>query len=252
MQKEQIKKVAKQNLKEWGIVLGGFAVVSCFLIQPFKIPSGSMVPTLLVGDFLFVNKYCYGYSNDSFRIGTFTIPLPKITTRLMGNEQPKAGEVIVFRNEKDHNLNYIKRVIGVPGDKIELKQGMVYINDKALKIKEIGEFSIMDKNEYVVHKKYIEKLPNGYEHVIIKRVDFVMASLDNVGPFIVPDGHYFVMGDNRDNSQDSRVMEKVGFVPLNNIMGRAMFIFFSSECSWYEVLKWPFSMRFERFFTSIK
>ena len=135
MQKEQIKKVAKQNLTEWGIVLGGFAVVSCFLIQPFKIPSGSMVPTLLVGDFLFVNKYCYGYSNDSFRIGTFTIPLPKITTRLMGNEQPKAGEVIVFRNEKDHNLNYIKRVIGVPGDKIELKQGMVYINDKTATFK---------------------------------------------------------------------------------------------------------------------
>ncbi len=252
MQKEQIKKTVKQNIKEWIVVLGIFVAVSCFLIQPFKIPSGSMIPTLLVGDFLFVNKYCYGYSNDSFRIGTFTFPLPKITNRLMGGNRPQAGDVVVFRNGKDHDLNYIKRVIGVPGDKIELKDGIVYINDKALELREVGEFSITDKSEYIVHKKYIEKLPNGYEHVIIKRMNFGNGALDNVGPFVVPEGHYFMMGDNRDNSQDSRVQEKVGFVPFNHIMGKAMFIFFSSSCAWYEVLKWPFSMRFERFFTKIR
>lgn len=252
MQKEQMKKIVKQNIKEWVVVLGTFVAVSCLLVQPFKIPSGSMVPTLLVGDFLLVNKYCYGYSNDSFRIGTFTLPLPKITSRLMGSNKPKVGDVVVFRNEKDQNLNYIKRIIGTPGDKIELKNGIVHINDVALELKEVGEFSLMDKGEYVIHKKYIEKLPNGYEHIIIKRVDFGKGSLDNVGPFIVPEGQYFMMGDNRDNSQDSRVMEKVGFVPLNNIMGKAMYIFFSSSCSWYEVLKWPFSMRFERFLTKIR
>ena len=170
----------------------------------------------------------------------------------MSNNAPKAGEVVVFRNEKDRNLNYIKRVIGVPGDKIELREGIVYINDKALETRDAGEFSIMDRNEYIVYRKYIEKLPNGYEHVIIKRGEFGQNMLDNVGPFIVPEGHYFMMGDNRDNSQDSRVMEKVGFIPLESIMGRAECLFFSSSCAWYEVLKWIFSIRFERFFTAIR
>ena len=248
----EMKKSFLQNLKEWAIVLTSFVLVSCFLFQPFKIPSGSMIPTLLVGDFLIVNKFCYGYSNDSFRIGTFTFPLPKITKRLMMNKLPQAGEVIVFRNENDRNLNYIKRIIGVPGDKIELKNGIVYVNDKPLEVKEAGQFSIIDRSEYVVFKKYIEKLPNGYEHVIIKKYDFGQVPLDNVGPFVVPEGHYFMMGDNRDNSQDSRVMEKVGFVPLSHILGRAECIFFSSSCSLFEVLKWPFSIRFERFFTMIK
>ena len=246
------KKTLAANIKEWIVVLSTFIVISCFLFQPFKIPSGSMIPTLLVGDFLIVNKFCYGYSNDSFRIGTFTFPLPKITKRLMMSKTPQAGEVVVFRNEKDRNLNYIKRVIGVPGDKIELKDGVVHINDKPLELKEAGEYSIIDRDEYVVYKKYIETLPNGYEHVIIKRYGFGQIPLDNVGPFIVPEGHYFMMGDNRDNSQDSRVMEKVGFIPLNNILGRAECLFFSSSCSLFEVLKWPFSMRFERFFTLIK
>jgi signal peptidase I len=211
-----------------------------------------MIPTLLVGDFLIVNKYCYGYSNDSFRIGTFTFPLPKIESRLFSNNLPKQGEVVVFRNEKDRNQNYIKRIIGMPGDKIQLIDGVVHINDKVAELKEAGEYSIIDKDEYVVFKKYIEKLPNGYEHVIIKRVDFGQCPLDNVGPFIVPEGCYFMMGDNRDNSQDSRVMEAVGFIPLNHILGRAECLFFSSSCSIFEILKWPFSIRFERIFNIIR
>lgn len=246
------KKSLKENIKEWVVVLSTFVVISCFLFQPFKIPSGSMVPTLLVGDFLIVNKFCYGYSNDSFRIGTFTFPLPKIANRFMMLNLPKAGEVVVFRNEKDRNLNYIKRIIGVPGDKIEVKNGIVHINDKPLELKEDGDFSIIENGEYVVYKRYMETLPNGYKHVIIKRYGFGNIPLDNVGPFVVPEGHYFMMGDNRDNSQDSRVMEKVGFIPINHIMGRAECLFFSSSCSLFEVFKWPFSMRFERFFTLIK
>lgn len=247
-----MKKSFAQNVKEWVVVLATFALISCFLFQPFKIPSGSMIPTLLVGDFLIVNKFCYGYSNDSFRIGTFTFPLPKINKRLMIDNLPKAGEVVVFRDEKDDDKNYIKRVIGVPGDKIELKNGIVHINDKPLELEEAGEYSIIDNNEYVVYKKYFETLPNGYKHVIIKRYGFGQSPLDNVGPFVVPEGHYFMMGDNRDNSQDSRVMEKVGFIPLNHIMGRAECLFFSTSCTLFEVFKWPFSMRFERFFTLIK
>lgn len=241
-----------KNIKEWIIVLTSFTLVSCFLFQPFKIPSGSMIPTLLVGDFLIVNKFCYGYSNDSFRIGTFTFPLPQITKRLLSDNLPQRGEVVVFRNEKDRNMNYIKRIIGLPGDKIEIINGVVNINDKPVQLKESGEYSTIENQDYIVYKKYIETLPNGYEHVIIKRFNFGEAMLDNVGPFFVPEGHYFMMGDNRDNSQDSRVMEAVGFIPLNNIMGRAECLFFSSSCSIWEVFKWPFSLRFERFFTSIK
>lgn len=240
------------NIKEWIIVLTSFVVVSCFLIQPFKIPSGSMIPTLLVGDFLVVNKFVYGYSNDSFRIGTFSIPLPKITKRLFSENTPKQGEVVVFRNPKDRDHNYIKRVIGTPGDKIQIINGVVNINDKPCDLKEDNDYSIIENEQYVVYKKYIETLPNGYKHVIIKKFPFGQGGLDNVGPFVIPEGHYFMMGDNRDNSQDSRVIEAVGFVPLERIMGRAELIFFSSSCSIFEVLKWPFSMRFERFFNLIR
>ncbi|MDR1233665.1 MAG: signal peptidase I [Holosporales bacterium] len=246
------KEIIWKNVKEWLWILFGFVVGTSFLYQPFKIPSGSMIPTLLIGDFLIVNKFCYGYSNDSFRIGTFTFPLPKITKRLFGDSLPQRGDVVVFRNEKDDDQNYIKRVIGIPGDKIELKGGIVYINDVPVELREDGEFSNLENDEYVIYKKYIEKLPNGYEHVIIAKFPLGDGRLDNVGPFLVPEGHYFMMGDNRHNSLDSRVMESVGFIPLDRIMGRAECLFFSSSCSLFAVLDWPFSMRFERFFTPIK
>lgn len=241
-----------KNIKEWVVVLGSFGVISCFLFQPFKIPSGSMIPTFLVGDFLVVNKFVYGYSNNSFRFGTFNVPLPKIEKRLFSEKTPERGEVVVFRNEKDRDNNYIKRVIGLPGDKMQLINGVVHINDKPVILKEAGEYSAIENEELVIHKKYMEVLPNGCEHVIIKRDEFGAGHLDNVGPFIVPSGHYFMMGDNRDNSTDSRVMEAVGFVPLDNIMGRAEMIFFSSSCSWTEILKWPFSIRYERILTFVK
>ncbi|MDR1365045.1 MAG: signal peptidase I [Holosporales bacterium] len=241
------------SVKEWGWTLLALITVSCFLFQPFKIPSGSMTPTLLVGDFLIVNKYCYGYSNQSFRIGTFTLPLPKFSKRLFGGSPPKRGDIVVFRNEKDGNKNYIKRIIGLPGDKIQIINGVVHINDSPANLAPDGEYSLIDEDgEYTIFKKYIETLPNGYPHVIIKKDEFGRGGLDNVGPFDVPEDHYFMMGDNRDNSQDSRVIEMVGFVPLSNVMGRAECIFFSSKCSIWEVFKWPFSMRFERFCTALK
>lgn len=246
-----LKKIWKE-LKSWIGIFCVFVLVNFFLFQPFKIPSGSMIPTLLVGDFLVVNKFCYGYSNASFRMGSFTFPLPTFKERLFSDNLPKRGDVVVFRNEKDRDLNYIKRVIGLPGDTIELKKGIVYINDNPCEVREDGEYSIMDENEYLTFQKYQEKLPNGVEHVIIKRVGFGDARLDNVGPFVVPEGYYFMMGDNRDMSSDSRVMESVGFIPLKNIMGRAEAIFFSSSCKIYEFFKWPFSIRFNRMLTPIK
>jgi signal peptidase I len=243
---------AFKNAKEWISVLSLFTVVSCLIIQPFKIPSGSMIPTFLVGDFLLVNKFCYGYSNDSFRIGTFTFPLPNIKERILASGLPQQGDVVVFRNEKDKNQNYIKRIIGLPGDTIQLIDGVVNLNGKPVELKSDGEYSMIDDGDYIVYKKYIEKLPNGYEHVIIKRVEFGEGYLDNVGPFVIPEGHYFMMGDNRDNSQDSRVMETVGFIPIDRIMGKAFCIFFSTSCSLSEILKWLISIRVERIFTLVR
>lgn len=228
-----------------------FGIITSVSYQPFKIPSGSMIPTLLVGDFLLCDKFTYGYTNDSFRMWQFTLPLPKFKSRIMASSVPQQGDVIVFRNPKDEDKNYIKRIIGMPGDKIQIINGVVNINDKPCKITEEGSYSIMDRGSYDTYTKYTEELPNGYKHTFIKKFPFGQGGLDNVGPFTVPDGHYFVMGDNRDNSQDSRVMQYVGFIPLERIMGKAKWIFFSSSCELQEVFKWFFSMRFERFFTSI-
>ena len=243
----------KKSIKEWIYIILGFSIFNCLLFQPFKIPSGSMIPTLLVGDFLIVNKFTYGYSNDSFRIGEFTFPLPKINKRLFQSKLPQRGEVVVFRNEKDGDLNYIKRIIGLPGDKIQVIDGVVHINGNSVVLRQIEDFSIIENDAFVTYKQYMEKFPDSdFEHVIIKKYEFGKGSLDNVGPFDIPEGHYFMMGDNRDNSQDSRVMEAVGFIPLEKIMGRAEGLFFSSSCKIYEVFKWPFSIRYERMFTAIK
>lgn len=228
-----------------------FGFITSVSYQPFKIPSGSMIPTLLVGDFLLCDKFTYGITNNSFRLWQFTVPLPKFKKRILARTSPQYGDVIVFRNPKDKDKNYIKRIIGMPSDKVQIIDGVVHINDKPCKIKEEGSYSIMDRGSYDTYTKYIEELPNGCKHVFIKRFPFGQGVLDNVGPFYVPKDHYFAMGDNRDNSQDSRVPEYVGFIPLENIMGKAKWIFFSSSCEWYQVFKWFFSMRFERFFTSI-
>ena len=241
-----------KNLKELIISAGVLIFVSCVLFQPFKIPSGSMIPTFLVGDFLVVNKFCYGYCQNSFRIGKFNIPCPNISKRLLASKQPARGDVVVFRNEKHNDDNFIKRIIGMPGDEIQVIDGLVHINHQPVVLKPDGEYSLIENDQYITYKKYIEVLPNGYEHIMIKRDAFGAGSLDNVGPYIVPAGHYFVMGDNRDNSTDSRVLESVGYIPLNNILGKASLIFFSSSCSLFEIFKWPFSIRFERIPTIVR
>ncbi|MDR0695377.1 MAG: signal peptidase I [Holosporales bacterium] len=242
----------KALLKEWIKVATIIIVASFFGYQTFKIPSESMKPTLLVGDFIVVNKYCYGYSQDTFRIGTINVPFLNFKGRIFSCSLPQRGDVVVFRNEKDKNQNYIKRIIGLPGDTIQLKGGIVHINGEAAPLVDDGEYSDIENGEYFIQKKYIEQLPNGVNHVIIKREALGKGRLDNVGPYQVPLGHYFLMGDNRDNSQDSRVLESVGYIPIECIMGRADLIFFSSSCSWWEILKWPFSARYERILTQIK
>jgi signal peptidase I len=215
--------------------------------EPFSIPSGSMIPTLLVGDYLFVSKSSYGYSRYSFPLAVFAFE-----GRLKA-VMPKRGDVAVFRKPHNENIDYIKRVIGMPGDKIQVKDGRLYINHKIVKRTFIGEFKnkSLPDNAVVTYKRYRETLPEGRTHDIIERSDHEF--LDNTEVFTVPENHFFMMGDNRDGSQDSRVMAEVGYVPFDNFVGRAENIFFSvgDEAHIWEIWKWPTALRFKRFFQEI-
>jgi signal peptidase I len=196
-------------------------VVRTFLFQSFNIPSGSLIPTLLVGDYVFVSKYAYGYSKYSFPFNFIDF-----NGRVLGSE-PKRGEIAVFHNTKDQGKDYIKRVIGLPGDRIQMKEAVLYINDVAVKKERIGDFET-DKPSRVLRKvpSYRETLPNGISYTIIE-VDSGRGYLSHTAEYTVPAGHYFMMGDNREDSQDSRVPSKVGFVPIENFVGRAEMIYFS-------------------------
>ncbi len=214
--------------------------------EPFNIPSGSMIPTLLVGDYLFVSKFSYGYSRFSLPFG-----LPLFSGRIFFHS-PERGDVVVFKLPTDNSTDYIKRVIGLPGDSIQMKSGILYINDKAVPRRRIGDYLYQEGDGAVIPmKQYIETLPNGRQHRIIKIGDD--GPLDNTPLYQVPPGDYFMMGDNRDNSQDSRVLSAVGYVPAENLIGRAQFIFFSTDGSarWWEIWKWPFAIRYGRLFHGI-
>jgi len=218
-------------------------VIRSVLYEPFRIPSGSMIPSLLVGDYLFVSKYSYGYSRYSFPWS-----LDLFSGRIM-DSAPKRGDVVVFRQPPHPEIDFIKRIIGLPGDHIQVKGGILYINDVAVIRDKIADYVDEQANSYT---QYIETLPNGVKHRIIE-MEGDQGSLDNTGVYIVPPDHYFAMGDNRDNSADSRVPEVVGYVPAENLVGKAQIIFFSTDGSahWWEVWKWPFAMRFARFFDLI-
>jgi signal peptidase I len=214
--------------------------------EPFNIPSGSMIPTLLVGDYLFVSKFSYGYSRFSLPFG-----LPLFSGRIFFHS-PERGDVVVFKLPTDNSTDYIKRVIGLPGDSIQMKSGILYINDKAVPRRRIEDYLYQEGDGAVIPmRQYIEILPNGRQHRIIKIGDD--GPLDNTPVYQVPPGDYFMMGDNRDNSQDSRVLSAVGYVPAENLIGRAQFIFFSTDGSarWWEIWKWPFAIRYNRLFHGI-
>jgi len=221
-------------------------VVRTVAFEPFNIPSGSMVPTLLVGDYLFVSKFSYGYSRYSLPFG-----VPLFPGRFFFRP-PERGDVAVFKLPTDNSTDYIKRVIGLPGDHIQMKNAILYINDQPCPRKRIEDYLYEEGNGAVVPiAQYIETLPNGRQHRIIQMTD--IGPLDNTPVYDVPAGKYFMMGDNRDNSQDSRVLSAVGYVPAENLIGPAQFIFFSTDGSaaLWEPWKWPFAIRYSRLFRGV-
>ncbi len=229
----------------WAVVIA--LVVRTVAFEPFNIPSGSMIPTLLVGDYLFVSKYSYGYSRYSLPLS-----LPLIPGRIL-NSAPERGDVAVFKLPSDNSTDYIKRIIGLPGDRIQVRRGRLWINGEQVKRERVEDFVFTFENRRITRiAQFVETLPNGRRHRILEMTD--SAQLDNTKVYTVPEGHFFAMGDNRDNSLDSRVLSGVGFVPAENLVGRAEVLFFShnGSASWWEIWRWPGAIRFRRFFTVLE
>lgn len=226
----------------WAVLIA-LAIRSC-VFEPYNIPSSSMVPTLLIGDYIFVTKYDYGYSRHSFPLSVPFVP----HGRLFGRE-PRRGDIVIFKVPTDNSTDYIKRVIGLPGDSIQMRAGRLYINGELVPRREIAREDWVVEVEGLVHyTKYLETLPGGISHYIYEQSDHKM--LDDTALFVVPSGHYFMMGDNRDNSQDSRIF---GFVPAQNLEGKARFIFYSNNGAGalWQFWKWGDSLRLERFFKGL-
>ena len=230
-------------------------VVRVLFFQPFTIPSGSMEGTLLVGDYVFVSKYSYGYSKYSFGIPTIISNeiLPVNFAGRIWPGEPKRGDVIVFRKPAEPNIDYIKRLVGLPGDKIQMQEGVLYLNGTAVPKVRIGDHVEYDfaGNAHDV-PQFEETFPEGVKyHVLDRRPN---GDLDNTSQFVVPAGHYFMMGDNRDNSSDSRDPSGgVGYVPFENLIGKAQIVFFScnAHCVWYEPWTWPGGVRWSRLFSLV-
>jgi len=218
-----------------------------FLFQPFYIPSGSMRPTLLIGDYLFAAKYAYGYSHYSLPFS------PNLFSGRIWSSEPERGDVAIFRNTDPNNpVDYIKRVIGLPGDRIQMVDGELYINDKPVARQKLGIVRNHDvtgvRNDPVT--VYRETLDNGVSYDVLDLVE--NTSADNTREFVVRPGHYFMMGDNRDDSNDSRF--NVGNVPAENLIGRANLIFFSigNDKSAWQIWRWPFDTRWNRIFSQVQ
>jgi len=234
------------NLKTIFYALIIAIIIRSLLLQPFYIPSSSMEPNLLVGDRLFVTKYSYGYSKHSF---PFSPPILK--NRIMFNN-PKRGDVVVFKTPADNRTDYIKRLIGLPGDRIQFIDANLYLNSSEIfKSKVKNKFKINCGNTLIDVFRFEEKLPNGKKFHTVYLKNYTYQNSDE---FIVPKDHYFFLGDNRDCSKDSRFLSSVGYVHKDNLVGKAQFIFFSSDKkvgSMFSFWKWHKSIRFNRTFNRI-
>jgi signal peptidase I len=225
-------------------------ILRIIIFQPFNIPSGSMKPTLLIGDFLVVSKPAYGYSRASLIYPLTRLP---IEGRIFSSD-PKRGDVVVFKNRKDGNKDYIKRVIGLPGDEIRMIGGRLHINGEPVQKEFISMVKVKCDGRMAEIPSYRETLDNGASYTV-EECHGDNGRLDNVGPYQVPSGHFFMMGDNRDQSQDSRVTYQVGYVPIDDLVGRADRLFFSvdgAKTKIWEVWKWPFSIRYGRILDPIE
>jgi signal peptidase I len=224
-------------------------VIRIFLFQPFNIPSGSMIPTLLIGDYLFVSKYSYGYSKHSFPLGF------NLFEGRVWSSEPERGDVIVFKTPRDNSTDYIKRLVGLPGDRIQMIGGVLTINGEPVKRERAAD--IVEDTKcgagQVVHQ-YRETMPNGRTYLTQKLSETCrfgrFGAADDTEVFVVPPRHYFMMGDNRDDSADSRFTDGngVGYVPAENLVGRARVLFFSIDesASWLAPWRWPMEIRWSR------
>ena len=205
-----------------------------------------MKSTLLVGDYIFVSKFAYGYSRYSFPFG------PPLFSGRVWASQPKRGDVVVFKLPTDNETDYIKRVIGLPGDRIQMIGGVLHINGQAVKRERVQDFVETEADGGAMRvSRYRETLPDGVSYDTLDLVENGIA--DNTQEYVVPPGHYFMMGDNRDNSTDSRFLSRVGYVPFENLVGRANIIFFSVRegAHAYEVWRWPRTIRWNRLFHQV-
>ena len=242
-----MKKKILENIKTLFYALIIALIIRSFLYQPFYIPSSSMEPNLLIGDRIFVSKYSYGYSRHSLPFS------PKIYNKRVFPKTPKRGDIIVFKTPADNRTDYIKRLIGLPGDTIQISNKELYLNDvKILQEKIENKTNISCGREFIKANFFKETLPNGISYIATYRSDGTMINSDK---FVVPDNHYFFMGDNRDCSKDSRFLSSVGYVNFSNLVGKARIIFFSTDRkkgSFFKFWRWDQIVRTDRLFNKIK
>jgi len=241
-----MKKIILENIKTLFYALIIAIIIRSFLFQPFYIPSSSMEPNLLIGDRIFVSKYSYGYSRHSLPFS------PRIFKNRILEKKPEVGDVIVFKTPADDRTDYVKRLIGLPGDKIQILKNDLYINDIKIKKEKIDNlFEITCGDTVIDVNFYEETLLNGKKYISVYRKE---GSMVNTDEYIVPENKYFFMGDNRDCSKDSRFLASVGYVSYDNLVGKAKIIFFSNnkkKGSFYKFWEWKKSLRLSRFFKKI-
>ena len=246
MIKKKFYKLIYENIKTLFGALIIAILIRSLLFQPFYIPSSSMEPTLLVGDRIFVSKYSYGYSKHSFPFS------PNISKSRFFSKMPERGDLVVFKTPSDNRTDYIKRLIGLPGDTIQFIDGNIFINKKIINKKKINNFNSIRCGHFNLETDtFIETLPNGVTHVTVYKKK---GSLQNTKKYTVPLNHYFLMGDNRDCSKDSRYLDSVGYVHKINLVGEAKIIFFSNDTNINSMLKfWNLknSFRLERLFKQL-